>query len=159
VQAYLSSPQELYGLGDIHLDLGPADAAPTDLELGVEGWPRWASLAAQLRAAVAAEPATPVPRGGSAPPVVQALPYVTKLSAEHAALLVGWSDEYHAALGMQGTVMYVQRQFAAALAAQPRISSLVASGRLALVLWVGLTFYEGWRDIDLQVGGQKRVGG
>ena len=79
------------------------------------------------------------------------MPYLRTLAIDHVALLLARSWEYHVPLGVAGLLMYVQPHWAAALAAQPLVRELTASGRVALVLWEGFAGYDGWIDYDLQV--------
>ncbi|PSC73494.1 hypothetical protein C2E20_3323 [Micractinium conductrix] len=137
---------------DISVDLGPT--AATDLQLFVYGWPRHVSLTSLLDGALAAPPPPP-PRGP--PALIFALPYFSHVDPDRVARLLGWSTAYHAALGFQGAVMYVLAKHAAALRAHPGVRSLLASGRLRLVLWDEFAWLEGWRDFDLRVQNSHSV--
>ena len=135
---------------DISVDLGPT--AATDLQLFVYGWPRHVSLTSLLDGALAAPPPPP-PRGP--PALIFALPYFSHVDPDRVARLLGWSTAYHAALGFQGAVMYVLAKHAAALRAHPGVRSLLASGRLRLVLWDEFA----WLEVRREGGGQAAAGG
>ena len=89
-----------------------------DLEIGVDGWPRWLSLAPQLAAAMAAPPGRPVGHS-TAPPVYLSMLYIRNLPADHAAQLLAWSDQYH--------VILVPPSAAAGRAA-PQVARMLSSG-------------------------------
>ena len=128
---------------DISLDFGPAAAAPSDVELFVSGWPRFVSLQAQLQRAKASPPAlTPAAVGGRPPTLVRALPYFKTISADRVALAAERSMQYHAALGMNRTVLYVLPKDTMEFGAHPRLRALVASGALTLVQWDELAAFE-----------------
>ena len=128
---------------DVSLDFGPAVTAPSDVELFVSGWPRFVSLEAQLRRAKASPPAlTPAAVGGRPPTLVRALPYFKTLSAARAALVLERSHQYHAALGLNRTVLYVKPKDVMEFSAHPRLRAMAASGALTLVQWDELAAFE-----------------
>ena len=129
--ARLAAPVVQDSLLDIRADLG-ASPDPA-LDLIVDGWPRHASLKAQLQQALASPPAL---TAASGPPLlVLALPYFFGLAGDQIAQLLEWSNQYHEPLGFDGTIAYVLPDDAAELSAHPRIRALVAARRLTLFLW------------------------
>lgn len=147
-----------YNLADISINLGHTTAV--DFGLAVHGWPRGASLKAQLQAALAAPPA----QSDGPQLLFRALPYLSTIGASQAARLVTWSNDYHEPLGFAGTVMYVLAKDAAELVAQPGIQALVAAKRLTLVLWDEFATYQVGRGITMMrqmvssLGGRQGAG-
>ncbi|PSC70646.1 sidekick isoform X1 [Micractinium conductrix] len=136
-----------YPIPDISIDLGAT--SDTDYELFIYGWPRHVDLAAQLQEALARPPLRPFPP--RPPSLYRALPYLSTIHPTRVARILRWSNQYHAAVGLRGALLYVLSKDVAALESNPVIGMLVAARRLTLVLWDDFAWLRQWRDFDLQV--------
>jgi hypothetical protein len=127
-----------YSLGDLSIDLG--DTQALDIELLVQGWPRYVSLSAQLQAALGAPPADA--DGGGVRTLHRTLPYHASLPVPRLARILEWSEQYHTSLGFAGTYMYALPKDVAELEAHPGIRSLVARRQLTIILWDEFATYK-----------------
>lgn len=154
-------PVSYYDFPSLHLQLDSnASAAATDMELFIQGWPRYVSLAGLLRSAAqeagpsaSTEVAAAAGGGDKAPlrPVRHLQTYTFGLDVCVVAQLLEWRLARYKRAGIDNILMYVKPADLPAYQDNPRIAALVRQGSLLLVDWQVLPYFEGWPYLDQQV--------